>query len=593
MLAKGVTPSISYSSSSRMALFDGVGIDGQGPCVKDTPEACPKSVKFYGFAINDTVAIPSSRTSKEDLIVQNPLDVAFGELHEDSLTIHEQQRKAALSEAVVALNKPRDIRKEECYDCDPPGFTANSSMDGNATGDIPHRKDGFYSESKLGHPEWEVMFSRLPVRVSKNFTAKILTTKLKGQVVHGVRRGDWVELIHEPGFVAISREGTAFLQERIITYNKIGSGTCTDVDMFAILDVDTCKTASFALGYFDQNVTIYTGHKPRPEGCYLRDGQLWLSTHPNNKGKGADNHRWPICGTKAYPTTTTTTTYTTTSSTTTSSTTTVSSTTITTTTSTTWGFPNLFCYSVMMRHGCGKKDCYEYDLMRSQVRASAGIFLCEDFAVLSQDEEMSLGRVGGDGGKKVITQRFKKAPVGRSADGFAGNTELFIHVWDVIGKDGRWAKHHWTIKADPDAVVIAWRIRKHLESVTNRNNYVPNCNAFPSSKLFPMVYGSFEAFSRIAMDNYYNRGGSRKCATELEWQTWGEDKYMGECMKHLHVAQATDLSILSDKRCGGSGSCNDGVAAAYHDFKSIPDWFHCWHEATGFKVYDNVTMYLK
>merc|ERR1712050_654887 len=214
----------------------------------------------------------------------------------------------------------------------------------------------------------------------------------------------------------------------------------------------------------------------------------------------------------------------------------------------------------------------------------------DEYAVLSQDKEMSLGNVGGDG-REVMTQWFKKAPVGRSADGFAGNTELFMHVWRVIGTDGRWAKHDFTIKADPDAVILPWRIRTHLEKGTGQNNYVPNCNIFPTDYYFPMIYGSFEAFSRLAMNAYFKKGGSRKCFNSLQWQPWGEDKYMGQCMKFLGVAQATDVSILSDKRCGGSGACNDGLAAAYHDFKSIPEWFHCWCEATGSNVLDTIMLY--
>merc|ERR1712032_1659725 len=135
---------------------------------------------------------------------------------------------------------------------------------------------------------------------------------------------------------------------------------------------------------------------------------------------------------------------------------------------------------------------------------------------------MNLGRVGGDG-NEIVTQMFKKAPVGRSSDGFAANTELFIHVWDVISKDGTWEKHDWTVKADPDAFVIAWRIRTHLKSHTGQTTYVPNCNAFPSDYRFPMMYGSFEALSKSALNIYFNKDGAKRCSTELPWTLWGED----------------------------------------------------------------------
>jgi len=233
----------------------------------------------------------------------------------------------------------------------------------------------------------------------------------------------------------------------------------------------------------------------------------------------------------------------------------------------------------MRRYGCGPEDCYEYALVKAQISGHVGMFLCDEHAVFSQDKEMSLGRIGGNG-PEVITNWFPKAKVGHSDDGFAANTLLFIHVWEAVRKDGTWARHDWITKSDPDAVIIPWRIRRHVGRITGLKNYVPNCNAFPHSSLYPMIYGSFEAFSKRGLRAYFH-GGASKCVHALPWQPWGEDKFMGECMKHLGVQQATDVSILNDKRCGGTGTCTDGTAAAYHDFKTMRAWFHCWHEAVG------------
>mmetsp|Transcript_113667 Transcript_113667/g.326702 ORF Transcript_113667/g.326702 Transcript_113667/m.326702 type:complete len:717 (-) Transcript_113667:71-2221(-) len=50
-LRAGMTPIISYWKSKDMLWMDGVGDDGQGPCVADRPHECPHAVRFYDFSI--------------------------------------------------------------------------------------------------------------------------------------------------------------------------------------------------------------------------------------------------------------------------------------------------------------------------------------------------------------------------------------------------------------------------------------------------------------------------------------------------------------------------------------------------------------
>merc|ERR1719297_540129 len=57
----------------------------------------------------------------------------------------------------------------------------------------------------------------------------------------------------------------------------ITTGTCADVNMNSIIDIDTCELAARALGLQDTTANI-TLHRDRPEGCYLLTGnRLWLS----------------------------------------------------------------------------------------------------------------------------------------------------------------------------------------------------------------------------------------------------------------------------------------------------------------------------
>jgi hypothetical protein len=55
VLESGVTPVMSYWSSTYMAWLDGPGKDKEGPCEKgsDLPEKCSKSVKFSNFRVSE------------------------------------------------------------------------------------------------------------------------------------------------------------------------------------------------------------------------------------------------------------------------------------------------------------------------------------------------------------------------------------------------------------------------------------------------------------------------------------------------------------------------------------------------------------
>lgn len=222
-----------------------------------------------------------------------------------------------------------------------------------------------------------------------------------------------------------------------------------------------------------------------------------------------------------------------------------------------------------MRHS------YEYGLVKAQIAKAAGIFTCDEYAVFSQDAPFSLGFP--PHGPEVKAIWFQKAFVGTSEDGTAGNALLFVHVFQAIKKDGRYKKLDWTVKADPDAVVLPWRIRTHLKKATGQNNYLVNCNKYPNKPPFPMIFGAFEAYSKQSLQHFF-AGGVDRCMRDLPYQRYGEDKFMGACMKELGVAGLYDFSILGDNRCTGA-NCQDGVSGAYHDFKSQQQWFDCWNKA--------------
>merc|ERR1719367_2390788 len=101
---------------------------------------------------------------------------------------------------------------------------------------------------------------------------------------------------------------------------------------------------------------------------------------------------------------------------------------------------------------------YEAGIMRQALRVNGGIgiFGCDLYDVFAQDGETWLG--DGPNGP-VMTRHFVSAAVDISVDGTAGNARLFTHVWEAAKASGNWALTDWTVKADPDAVVIPDRLR--------------------------------------------------------------------------------------------------------------------------------------
>jgi len=232
------------------------------------------------------------------------------------------------------------------------------------------------------------------------------------------------------------------------------------------------------------------------------------------------------------------------------------------------GYPSLFCFTLYM------PSRYEGPLMQAQLKEGAGIFSCDGYDVLAS-ENNTLGT--GKDGRRVEAILIPKIEVGVSQDGTAGNAKLFMAVWDRIIADGRFRNFDWTIKVDPDAVIVPWRVRDHMRPHTGKSVYVVNCNKFPGSPNFPMMYGAVEIFSNPAMIAYAM--GSWKCGQELPWGSWGEDYYMTHCLDFLGVGRVGDFGVLGDNLCTGA-NCADTYTASFHPFKELGTWMQCWGKAT-------------
>jgi hypothetical protein len=236
------------------------------------------------------------------------------------------------------------------------------------------------------------------------------------------------------------------------------------------------------------------------------------------------------------------------------------------------GYPSLFCFSLF------RVDSYELELVEYQWKRRAGIFACDNFRLFSDTATTIAGR------ETLVTP---KVEIGVSKDGTAGNAELFMKVWEMVFTDGTVWEHDWTVKADPDAVLLSDRLRWRLEPHTNNWNhsgrlFVINCNAWPSAYDFPMMYGSVEIFSQGAMSQYMAH--AEQCKKSLPWQEWGEDFFMTRCMDQADVGRIEDFDLVGDNVCvgpgqNGSGECDDSGRAAFHPFKDIESWERCFKNA--------------
>lgn len=152
------------------------------------------------------------------------------------------------------------------------------------------------------------------------------------------------------------------------------------------------------------------------------------------------------------------------------------------------------------------------------------------------------------------------------------NTDTFLQVWDLAKKDGRFERHDWTVKVDPDAVFFPERLRTSLlpHTVSGGNLYVMNCDKYKTVAL----YGSLEIFSQKALRTYVDQQWT--CRNELPWHGWGEDFFMSHCMDRLGVGQLDDFSLIGDKRCHYA-PCSDASKVVYHDYKGKEPWFNCYN----------------
>jgi len=236
---------------------------------------------------------------------------------------------------------------------------------------------------------------------------------------------------------------------------------------------------------------------------------------------------------------------------------------------------SFFCFCVMKPGGP------EQELVELQLKRRAGIFKCNDFAVISS-ELVNLG-FWDDGN---VTTWYNPVPqVGMGTLGGAVttnsflNTQIFIVAWNTLVSSKQLDGHDFVVKADPDCVWFPDRLATHVKAYMGEAVYFPNCNLFQDSPpQGPKLYGALEVFSKQAIDLYGN-GGSARCQA-MDWHGWGEDYYMQMCMLLLGARGQPDYLLVGDQRCIPAG-CEDWTRVAFHDYKDPTAWGTCFNVAIG------------
>jgi len=154
----------------------------------------------------------------------------------------------------------------------------------------------------------------------------------------------------------------------------------------------------------------------------------------------------------------------------------------------------------------------------------------------------------------------------------------FMQAWDKVIKEGRFRRHDWVVKVDPDAVFFPERLRYRLredELSPVGNFYILNCDMWGKR-----MFGALEVYSRGAIEAY---AMANQVCKQLKWKGWGEDYYMQQCMEALNVSHAEDYKLLSD--FGGHcthtppAGCAQGGQAAFHPMKTPGPFAACLRQA--------------
>jgi len=119
------------------------------------------------------------------------------------------------------------------------------------------------------------------------------------------------------------------------------------------------------------------------------------------------------------------------------------------------------------------------------------------------------------------------------------------------------------------SVCLTRRLGETGDAVPSSAIYLNNCKWG--------LHGPIEVLTREAVAAFLER--EEATCQELRERQWGEDKYMRNCLKLLHVRRVDEFGLLSEKACDQEPSPCDAERVAFHPFKTPESYNKCWDYA--------------
>jgi len=228
--------------------------------------------------------------------------------------------------------------------------------------------------------------------------------------------------------------------------------------------------------------------------------------------------------------------------------------------------PSIYCFSLMLPWG------YEITLIRAQLAKRVGIFSCNSWNVIS-NETIALGQGPSGPLETEVMPGDLKCSFGGEFH-TALNSKIFYRVWRKVAELGRYRLSEWTVKADPDAVLLPQRLRRHTAIRNSAQSiYLNNC--------YEGLHGPIEVLSQGGMRVFARDLEHCRRALEHEWMTYGEDVWLRRCFGLLGLSRVDDYSVLREKACKPFKDpipCTAN-AVSFHPLKSTSKYFECLGEA--------------
>lgn len=212
---------------------------------------------------------------------------------------------------------------------------------------------------------------------------------------------------------------------------------------------------------------------------------------------------------------------------------------------------SLYCIMVVL------PDSPEVELMEAAKKNKGSVFGCNASKVYNSWKTDS---EGWDTGESTLV-----------------NTAVFLKVFQWVKDDGEYLRHDWLVKADPDCIFLADRLRGHmwgLRPPPNTPIYFKNNNVEGMGN--SNFLGAIEVFSKRAVQIYLDN--DEDCGTYLGTNS-GEDGFFKGCMDALGVGFMWDHDMFKPNY--DPAICTNGKYAAYHPMKFASHWQRCWDIATG------------